>query len=76
MENKFQNVKDSGTVDRQNVSFKFTKKVSKAAIGNKLEEKADSRKDFVLYVNESKIKRYVMVHISFALFHFYFLQRD
>lgn len=50
--------KDSSAADRQNVSFKFTKKVSKALSGNKLDDAStkNTEKDFIISVDKREIK--------------------
>lgn len=50
-------ISSNSSVDRQNVSFKFTRKISKAAVGNQLEENSSNiQKDYVIQVDENKIK--------------------
>lgn len=57
MENNSETGKDSAH-DRVNVSFKFTKKLPKASLENKLDdENASSKTDYVTQVNEKKIER-------------------
>lgn len=47
---------NNSSSNRLNVSFKFTKKVSQTAPGNKLDD-SNNQKDFVIHVDEKKIKR-------------------
>ena len=56
----------NSTGSRLNVSFKFTKKVSQTAPGNKLEENSSNQKDFVTHIDENKVKRYLI--LSFSMF--------
>lgn len=55
--------KNNSPSERQNVSFKFTKKVSKTMSGNKLEETVskNTEKEFVISVVNRDIKRYVYI---------------